>query len=74
MPNFLKQNFNDLIQYTFIECPTEDEKVAGCFIKNCIIDWEKFIKYCVENKKVDIGQKKILIKEGLYEEDRRRSR
>lgn len=66
IPSFLKEKFNKIIHDTFIECPTNDKKVASCFINTCIIDWEKFIEYCIKEEVLSDKEIKRLKKEGCY--------
>lgn len=48
IPWFLKDKFNEYVQQTFIECPENDEKVAGCFIKMHKINWKEFSEFCIK--------------------------
>lgn len=71
IPFFLKERFNESIQHTFIECPIDDKKVVSCFVRTCLIDWEKFAEYCVEENMINSKEYEVLEKEGLYEQKRR---
>jgi hypothetical protein len=41
---FLKEEFNKRVKRVFLDCPTEDPKVAGCLIKFLEINWDGFEK------------------------------
>lgn len=60
IPSFLKENFNKLGQNTFIECPIDDERIAGCLIANLAIDWKKFVQYLYENEALTVKQIEML--------------
>ena len=46
----LKEIFNKVVQETFIVCPVKDgDSISGCLIKDLEIDWESFVKYCMDN-------------------------
>ncbi len=46
----VKELFNKYVKKTFLHCPEDCEKVAGCLISNFEIDWEGFTEWCVKNK------------------------
>lgn len=48
--NEVKEKFNELIKETFLECPIDDENVAGCTIKFLDIDWDNFREYLKKKK------------------------
>lgn len=47
IPNLLKSIFNRNAKITFIECPTNDKKIAGCLIKRINIDWKNFFNHAL---------------------------
>ena len=44
-----KEAFNHNVKSIFINCPSTEEKLAGCFIANYEISWETFIEWCDAN-------------------------
>jgi len=53
VPNTIKEKFNNFASTTFLECPSEDEKVVGCLIKNIDIKWLDFFVFLRENKQLE---------------------
>ena len=68
IPQSLKEKFNEHIKLMFIECPTSDECIAGCLIKNITVEWKSFVKWTEDNKLLTEDEKKSLKLMKLYEE------
>ena len=64
IPKYLKENFNKVVDTTFIECPTSDKKVVGCLIKNLSIEWVKFVQYLREHGAISEDEVKKLKNKG----------
>lgn len=68
LPNSLKTKFNNNFKITFIDCPTSDKVVAGCFIKNLDIDWGKFAEWLIDNRNITLEEVSKLKELGLIKE------
>lgn len=68
IPSTLKIKFNNGVKKTFVECPTGDSKIAGCFIKNLDIDWGKFAEWLIDNRQITMEEIIQLKNLGLIKE------
>jgi hypothetical protein len=68
VPSSIKEKFNDVYDKTFIECPTSDPTVVGCFMKDHLrINWNSFCIWLSDNGRLTTDEAMKMAKAGLVE-------
>jgi len=70
VPSSVKKKFNLSYNKTFLECPLNDDKVAGCLIKERLqIDWNSFCVWLHDHKNLSAEEAVSMAKLGYLKED-----
>ena len=56
----MKQKFNDEVKLMFMECPLNDPKVVGCYMKGLVINWKSFSNWLKDNGQLEEVEAKII--------------
>ena len=75
VPSSLKEKFNVSYNKTFLECPTNDEKVVGCLIKERLkIDWGSFCTWLNDHKNLTADEAIEMAKLGFITQEKKKGR
>ena len=70
VPESIKKKFNKAYKPTFIDCPTSDQKIAGCLIStNFDVDWNSFCNWLEDHGDLSPKEKIVMMKIGLYKRE-----
>jgi len=75
VPSSLKEKFNSSYDKTFLECPTSDQKIVGCLIKERLnINWSSFCTWLIDHKNLTASEAVEMAKLGFIAPDKKKGK